>query len=502
MAKNFSDELWEMEMQMNAEKAEQSTRYGRNAATVRRLSKDKMNIQDDSPKRKKKKLNKNSVYGEQNVKPKKKKKHVDPTSKEGIFNSLNASYIEDDVFEERSIIGDEITRRSGDDNSYFDEDREPVVNNAEEVEEETTKCTFIEYNQVMKRLTVYDAVAPYSVNLNMLYDDFNDDFVSTTLEAEDGENALENWITSFYLGFICTRHPMAICTKEEFVKLFKSVTDFNRNKFFFAIDEGGRVYCYDIADSSIESLVAIEGDYDIEELLRIYYTMFILGKTAANTFMYADEDYINLCRKNVCDNDEFANTFLTDGATKQNPNTKISDDNFFECMDVLSLEGIIGIANHLVDVISMDEEELGEDSPSTEETNETPIGVYSEEEISPDTKPTAPTSQPVKVVAKKATLNTEEEIDNYVKDAVTEDELDDIFYNKGKKEEEEIVEDYDPTTPLSEEVVSPEQAANLAQKMMGGKTEPVKVEVKATKAVVNVNDSSDDDLDTPIKTFN
>ena len=93
MAKSYSDELWEMEMQMNAEKEEQSTRYGRNAATVRRLSKDKMNIQDDSPERKRKKVNKNSAYGEQKVKSKKKKKRIDPTSKEGIFNSLNASYI-------------------------------------------------------------------------------------------------------------------------------------------------------------------------------------------------------------------------------------------------------------------------------------------------------------------------------------------------------------------------------------------------------------------------
>ena len=36
---------------------------------------------------------------------------------------------------------------------------------------------------------------------------------------------------------------------------------------------------------------------------------------------------------------------------------------------------------------------------------------------------------------------------------------------------------------------------------MGGKTEPVKVDVKATKTVVNA-ESSDDDLDVPIKTFN
>lgn len=502
MAKSYSDELWEMEMQMNAEKEEQSTRYGRNAATVRRLSKDKMNIQDDSPERKRKKVNKNSVYGEQKMKSKKKKKRIDPTSKEGIFNSLNASYIEDDVFDERSIIGEEISRRSGDDNSYFNEEPEPeVVVNTEENEEESTKCTFIEYNQVMKRLTVYDAVAPYSVNLNMLYDDFNDEFVSSTIEAVDGETVLENWITSFYLGFICTRHPMAIYSKEEFIKLFKSVTDFNRNKFFFVTDEGGRVYCYDIADTSIESLVAIEGDYDIEELVRIYYTMYILGKTAANTFMYADEDYIELCRKNVCDNDEFATTFLLDKLTVHNDKTKISDDNFFEFMDVLSLEGIIGIANHLIDVISMDEEEIGEEESSDEEETKEPIGVYSEEEISPDTKPSeSPTPQPVKVVAKKTTLNTEEEVESYVKDAVDEDELDNIFYNKGK-EEEEIVEDYDPSTPLSEEVVSPEQAANLAQKMMGGKTEPVKVEVKATKTVDNA-ESSDDDLDVPIKTFN
>ena len=148
----------------------------------------------------------------------------------------------------------------------------------------------------------------------------------------------------------------------------------------------------------------------------------------------------------------------------------------------------------------MDEEEIGEEEKNVERTKE-PIGVYSEEEISPDTKPSeSSTPQPVKVVAKKTTLNSEEEIESYVKDAVDEDELDNIFYNKGK-EEEEIVEDYDPSTPLTEEVVSPEQAANLAQIMMGGKTEPVKVDVKATKTVVNA-DSSDDDLDVPIKTFN
>lgn len=504
--KQYTDELWEMEMKMRAENDEEKSRYNRNAARVREYDDNAIFI-DDTPKRKKKKVKKNSLYGERKQEAELKPLQKDPFSKEGILDSMSRSkniLTEEELdISPESVIAEETVRRSGDDNSYFKEEEEVQVPSPLKKEadvKENSACLYIDYNEKLNRIILSDSIAPYSLNLNMLYDEFDEEAVKKALETDDEGMTAMNWITILYLGMIATRHPFAIYTKEEFYENFKNVTDYNRDKFFFISDGENNVLCYNVSNLSLENLRKIEKEADDESLIHLYITMFAVGNTVANAFLYEDKDYIAEYKENFTDPVSFKMAFLNDSKTVISRSLDLDIPEVFSVLDVLPQKDCITTANRLKDELSIEEEDYGEEEENIviPPIPSTPSGVYSEEEVSSEADDDAEeelvSDATAEVIVKpqmsvpSESVSSPGEISYKKEDTVEEVEE--------PKEEEIVVEDYDPSEPIDDIDIS-----SLRKKMNSSAIQIKEEESVVKKEVIKETSTDDFDLDTPIKPF-
>ena len=330
---------------------------------------------------------------------------------------------------------------------------------------DTSECRKISINNKyandLYKITIDDEISPTSLNLALALDQ---DISACNFNAD----VVYEMIKVLFNFTIIQKYPTAIYELKEFINGknydFNTVVNsrYSHDKFKF-VESNGYVLCYVLDDDSIKEFQRIldeNAEYDIEELLKTYYSMAITARSVMQTFFPKEAWLINEMHSSIHNQkDIFHEVFINDKQTLTTKTHVYTPENVLgiELVNVdeiiTTTESVIRVLggedelddDDLLDEIDPDEvekalsEALTEAIKLVDEESNKMVNINDPVEVI--TELSKPEEKEVSVTESKVVTNTESEVSIKESTVVTNDDTKEVIASIDKEINELLSDD-------------------------------------------------------------
>ena len=352
----------------------------------------------------------------------------------------------------------------------------------------------------LDRLSVFDAIAPSSISMDVALDMELDDTLERMSEwdndvANDYDiDSWEDFIVDTINYIISLKHPTAVYFEDDFLKKanfdrLDGNRSFNTDKFFF-LRKAPYIFAY-----YIDSVTLAEFDEFIREKTDAYKAIKFLITSAYsagmmnNAFFAEDTDYIEAFRKSVYNNDEeFIELFIND------PDTQFEEsiDEFVRPVEIEDIESLQStVREYITDLTGSpyfgeddedDEEDYDDDEEEDEEDSEE-VEDDTDEDEEEDEEDNEEDDSSLNIPSVSDAVEADRAADeSLIEGAQTVQELEEQIDNAIDELLSDDMEDVEVVEPAKEDI---ELKSSPSSK-------PVSAPKKETKKVVESSDDDDD----------